>query len=162
GLKIANASPTIVDNEIRDNEACFGGAIAVWQGAPLVRHNRMVRNTANCGEYGGAVFLQRGGGTVLEDNVIEGNSVSGSGSGGGGALAVLGEGARHIVGPRNITRGNTAQQRGGIFGSLAKARIADNVIVGNHGARDRDGGGILLEMGSGATADLVNNTIADN
>jgi hypothetical protein len=87
GLECRYSSPTIRENLITGNLAMFGGGISIYEGSPLIVHNRIIGNhtpdePGTLG-VGAGIFCIRGG-PVICGNFIADNH---AGSGGGGIYA---------------------------------------------------------------------------
>jgi hypothetical protein len=148
GIQILGASPTIEDNDIRDNDGCRGAAIHVYQGNPRLLHNRIRRNNCNC-EYGSIVLLENSSETV-ESNFVVGNTGSET------SAAIDSQGARKLALARNVVTDNAGT--GVRLEFSQRAAVYDNVVARNGGF----GFDVLEAFGSAEVAALVNNTIADN
>ena len=72
GISITSASPTILNNVIKNNTSVNGGGILVTGGSPLIAYNEIRDNTAempeddasartDCGGRGGGIYLENGG-----------------------------------------------------------------------------------------------------
>jgi len=165
GIRIQNASPTIVGNVITGNVACVGAGIASSFGSPLVQGNTIIGNAqAGCsgGIGGGGISIGGNSAAQILDNVIAENVMT---SADGGGISLFAAGTPTISG--NLIRGNTATglspcaAGGGIsLVNQSDALIVQNLIIGN---RAGCGGGVRWLVPSGARGPLlVNNTIADN
>lgn len=89
GISVDHASPTIINNIIRNNECnasadvsgAGGGGLRVGFGRPYVANNLI---TENSGGYAGGIMIAYCEGMFLENNVISYNHSDGSFGGGGG------------------------------------------------------------------------------
>ncbi len=158
GIRIANASPTVLNNLIMDNRACSGTGVSISFGSPLVENNVIAGNTqAGCsGGGGGGMEIGGSSQAQIRSNIITNNTIPSS----GGGIALFASGGPTIE--RNIISGNTAGGEGGGLWLVnqSDALITGNLIFGNSAAH---GGGIYWMVPSGTRGPLVvNNTIADN
>jgi hypothetical protein len=160
GITVHGTSPTITNNEIRNNRACHGGGIAIDAGSPLIQLNTITGNVNNICSGGGGVGISIGGASSAEilDNVISDNLDMSAGSDGGGIYI---DGSDPII-KNNIIKGNETGLLGGGINILGTSNglIVQNLIIGNQAFNG--GGGIYLAVGSGSQPKLVNNTIANN
>ncbi len=70
GISITSASPTILNNVIKNNTSVNGGGILVAGGSPLIAYNEIRDNTAEEPEYDASARIDwggRGGGIYLEN-----------------------------------------------------------------------------------------------
>ena len=170
GMYVDHGAPTIIENEIRDNQAphgagggiyfdhfvqgvfqnnlvsgnysiYLGGGIAVWEGSvPLISDNRIVSNRADAG--GGGVLVTRGSSPTLRNNEINDNESS-QGLGGGMYINLD---SHPLIEDNKILRNSGAVAAGGIYvdGPVAHPTIRRNLIQDNvcpHGS----GGGIYCD-----------------
>jgi hypothetical protein len=157
-IYIDHASPTITGNFIGEGGAAVGGGgIYVTGGAPWIHHNEFRKNEVIYGSFGGAIWVDSGDGTRIEDNNLHLNYAHD----GGGGIAVTGAG--RVVVARNYIHDNYGDYTGGggIYVHADKVQLIDNVIVRNE---SRHGGsGVWIETTGGSDKELlVSNTIADN
>ena len=108
-----------------------GGGILMQGASPTIQGNRIVLNAA-CAE--GMGLASSGGGPLIQNNIIQGNTQSGcSGGPGGGGMFMSGNAALQIIG--NVITGNTDYSGGGgmtIYGST-DLEVSNNVIADNAG-----------------------------
>jgi predicted outer membrane repeat protein len=108
GILIADASPKITNNIIRDNYAVnSGGGIYFSQGHPLIWNNQFISNQAK--QFGGAIYFN---GTVsfdIIDNVFEHNQIIDSSN-------TVNPAGSAIYGSCNMTYGN-------LIGNLFRSNI---------------------------------------
>ncbi|HUU68099.1 MAG TPA: dockerin type I domain-containing protein [Planctomycetota bacterium] len=152
---ILNASPTIINNDIRDNTASQGAAVYNYGGSPIMRGNTFSGNQAST--YGGAVYSLSGSPT------ISGNTFIGNRALRGGAIAISRGGG--MISDNTISS-NTAETAGGIFlqqSFLIKwVTVSNNTILDNtatHGSARSGGGGISVER---EMVQIISNAIVDN
>ncbi|HEU0176378.1 MAG TPA: right-handed parallel beta-helix repeat-containing protein [Blastocatellia bacterium] len=147
-------SPTITNNEVRNNHASSGGGIAILSGSPLIRLNTISGNSNNLssgGTAGGGIYIQGSGSAEILDNVISDNA-----SHFGAGIGLFSAGTPIVK--RNIIKGNNASQGGGLWiVNDSDPLIVQNIITGNQAS---DGGGVYWVGSRGPI--FVNNTIADN
>lgn len=162
GIFVDNASPTITNNIIADNEGCDGVGIGVGFGSPLIQGNVITRNhrspTCSGGLGGGGISIRGNSSVQIIGNTITENTM-GNGVGGGG-IALFSSGTAIVRG--NVISGNTVETMGGGISLkfFTTAIITDNVITGNSAT---NGGGIAASVPDTSTAArIVNNTIAGN
>jgi hypothetical protein len=159
GVRVENSSPTITNNVIKNNHACYAGGIGINSGSPLVQRNAITNNDGNLCSSGGAGISIMGDSSVeILDNVISNNGMGSYGSfklGGG----IYREGTGTLIVKRNIIKGNDVAdgQGGGVWMmNGSNALFVQNIITGN---RATAGGGLYW---SAPGPILVNNTIVDN
>jgi hypothetical protein len=157
GIVIRGASPTIVNNIISHNQACFGPGILMLQSGALIHGNDISGNSVEfCGNgNGGGILVFDANGAQITGNRIFSNSSVFANSWGGGILVT---GASTVTIRDNFISGNSASFGGGIFvdANNLSVQIDQNVIVGNMAS---GGAGIAGWM---TAARLVNNTIVNN
>lgn len=134
GIDCYGASPIITDNTIIGNVAVTGaaGGIGSWNSDDaLITGNTIMENSAGGTEYGGGGIACDGGSSIIEDNIISGNSADW----GGGIANARGE---------SVIRNNTITYNEGVGGGIgavyATVTIMNNTIVNNDGLTE--GGGI--------------------
>ena len=154
GIYVSNASPTIENDTVTANQACFGGAgIYLTGGAAVVFHDIVSGNKQepSCsGGIGGAGLALSGVvGVEVTNTAVTGNTW-GTGSGPGG-VSIFGAGTVLLL--DNTIQNNSP---GGItIFNDNTATIAQNIITGNSG-------GPALNISSPATAQgpiVTNNTV---
>jgi hypothetical protein len=153
GVSITGASPTITGNVITRNYSSGNGAgISIQAAAPIIQGNTI---TANFGE---GIYVLGSSGSSTGPQII-GNVISNNTSGYFGAGIDLFASGPVLI-QNNLIMGNKGSQGGGIgMVNGSNPTIIQNVIVGNTGSY---GGGFYSITPSGATAYLLNNTIAGN
>ena len=158
GIRIQNASPTIVNNIVTGNQACASGAgISIRGGSPLISANTISNNSPiGCsGHAGGGIDVFATGSPEITNNTITGNVAD---FGGGVSLNSAGT----AVLSNNRISGNTGTSGGGgvSIANSSNVLLRQNLIVENTASR---GAGIEWTVPSGARGPrLVNNTIAEN
>ncbi len=164
GVRIDNASPTVLRNAIVDNKACDGLGISIDFGSPLIKRNLISRNVrVGCsgGVGGGGIKIGGAAAAEIVENEITFNVIECSL--GGGGISLFAAGTPVILG--NVIIGNRAKGCGDEGRSIAMVNYSDATIVGNIVVKNEadEGGGVfwLVPFGSRGPA-LVNNTIADN
>jgi nitrous oxidase accessory protein NosD len=163
GVKVQGSSPTITNNLITNNHACYGGGIGIRFGSPLIRRNKITNNDSNLCSLGGGSGISVQGTSSVEilDNEISNNGIGAfqlASSGGG--IYIFGAGTPIVK--RNIIKGNQVSDgRGGgiLLANESEALIVQNLITGNQAYV---GAGLYLVARGAHGAMLVNNTIADN
>ena len=163
------AEVIIENNAITNNTGT--GIHTCGDSGSIVRYNTITNNTG----YG--VWDDAWSTTQIFENTISGNSggircghythsyasiigntiTNNSGAGEGAGICLWAYSHCTSI-ERNIIRGNSATNGGGIFSSEASPSIINNLIVANS-ATNR-GGGILL--GGSSCSAIINNTIANN
>ncbi len=125
GLYFMDASPTILDNVFLGNEAELrGGAIFGENGSALIEDNEMRFNAAGCNS-GGGVHL----GVGTDDSRLVGNTIVGNASRLGGGLAVNAASPRI---ERNRFIHNVSFPRAGAVSFFqSDSEVVSNVIAGN-------------------------------
>lgn len=137
GVYLEQASSVVEYNTIEANRcgiwpaAGRGGGICISGGAPVVRHNRVIKNFSNY--YGGGIYVSEGAATV-EDNVVFGNEAQGQWGAGGGISLVLTDGA--TVRNNRVTFNVASGEYGGNGGiwcyQCVAALIEDNDVNHNN------------------------------
>ena len=161
GIEISSASPTILKNLIKGNQACDGDGIEVSFGSPIIRGNRIVDNIqSGCsgGTGGGGIEIGGAASALVVGNLIANNN-AGDGIGGGG-ISLFAAGTPTIM--NNIFMGNTNVTTGGAISmyNLSDAVVVQNLFIKNSSPQ---GGGVYYLVPSGANGPtLVNNTFFDN
>ena len=133
GIRIADSSPTIIENMVTDNHAVQAGA-GIYAGfsASLIARNVIMNNTEvgfTPTNGGGGICVVGAGGVIIEDNLIQGNTW---GTGGGGVAL----NHQFVAVRRNRILGNMApgtQSEGGgiLLGGGGTGIVEDNLIAGN-------------------------------
>ncbi len=159
GVYVVGATPILSNNVIYSNTASTsgggldnGGGVCTLNSDAQFYANTVYSNTA--GRFGGGMFLVYGA-PILTNNIITGNIAA---EYGGGLFLDWSNGT--LTG--NTIARNKASQRGGggLFLRQGLATLIENIITDNIAPA---GGGVYLEMGSGASeARLRGNTIAAN
>jgi hypothetical protein len=182
GIYISQASPTILNSIIQNNQGC---GIGIVSGAPLIQGNRITgnqflsnSNSPGClpnDEIEGGGIVLYGASTGSLNVEIVGNTIDTNASGAGAAGIYAFDAGRPFIGTNTITH-NMGQTLGGgitIYGNTApiivQNLIYDNTIdatnVVNETIADA-GAGINLLLLSGSFHQfptyIVNNTIAYN
>ena len=161
GIEISSASPTIVKNVIKKNQACDGDGIEVSFGSPIIRGNQIVGNIhSGCrgGTGGGGIEIGGAASAQVIGNLIANNN-AGDGIGGGG-ISLFAAGTPTIS--NNIFMNNTNSTTGGAISmyNLSDAVVVQNLFIKNSSPQ---GGGVYYLVPSGANGPtLVNNTFYDN
>lgn len=159
GIEVANSSPSIIGNYIRNNiGAGNGGGINISFGSPLVKGNTITGNTVAFfgGTEGGGIDVTGASSAQIIGNTIRNNF----GVGFGGGIGLFGAGNVLIL--NNTIASNTAESQGG---GIYMVNEADEIIVQNLITQNSapDGAEIYsLIPQSTAGYRLVNNTIASN
>ena len=133
---------------------CGNGAININQSSAVVRLNQLVENLT------GAIYAYRDKGSLITNNIIEGNAESAGRDswGSGGTIFLQEEGTETIV-ANNLIKGNTGNASGAIMCWGTAPTIKNNIIVENNSS------GIFLNTNSMPTpaAPLItSNIIVDN
>ncbi len=131
-LITGDASPVIMNNTFKMNQALRGGAIGITCSVdtPIIANNLFVNNVAG---RGGAIFIG-GDDTTVAPNIYNNIIKNNTGTYDAGGIATFGNSAPNIV--NNLIINNQAE--GIKVGSASKPVIINNTVVGN------TGGGILL------------------
>ena len=155
GISVEGSSPTIKNNEIRNNKACQGNGIGVGFGSPIIEMNIIANNSnAGCGGIGGAGIGLRGASSA---RIIGNTIVNNSADSYGGGIALWSANAVLIT--NNVIRGNSAGSNGGgisMFNDTSSVVILQNLIEGN---RAPTGNGVYW---SNPPSTFVSNTITDS
>jgi hypothetical protein len=156
-----SSAPTITGNIITANQGNLGGGIYGQGGAPIITNNVINKNSAFGGTGGGIELDGTYGGPQIIANVIENNTAFT----GGGGIEVEG-----LLGPipaiiaNNIIRGNNGGsqgQGGGIYAfNNDYALVIQNLIVGNTAANGAGAYWSVPLNTQGPT--MVNNTFSGN
>jgi len=133
GVFSFNASPTITENQILENQAGFvepsvgaGAGVACSGGSPMVRDNLIAENHA--AEGPGGVYCSDACEGEISDNVIRDNVADGYY---GGGLRCRTTGGAVVLVERNLIVGNTALLGGGILVDHGCATIVSSSLVAN-------------------------------
>jgi hypothetical protein len=163
GLRIIDSNARVISNTIKNNVAfLLGGGVWVQRGAPTLQGNRIMDNqTAGLGQdaHGGGVQLENTQATLL-DNLIAGNTISGTQTYGGG-LEISGTGLGQVVLRRNQFISNTASLGSNAFGGAiavvnGQVMMENSLVISNTAAM---GGGIFI---GGSLLDCCNLTSTNN
>ena len=173
GIRIYEGFPEILDNEITDNDAGYGGpengsdggGINIRGGGPTIIGNLIADNTAG---DGGGIWVAYSD-AIIANNVISGNEASdddpdAGGQGGGINVQIAGPDGPFIS--SNIISDNVAQMFGGGIvtyeqnDSYPAAQITNNTIVFNEVTDTDNGGGVCQWRRT--TPVFTNNIIANN
>lgn len=180
GIAIADSSPTIVNNIIRENHAERGGGIMCSGSSSLISNNTFTQNTA---ESGGGIFNYNkatpmisgnlieenastataggintvGAHPVIMGNLIKGNTVAFGGDGGGMSFHLRSDNGAVI---NNVIVANAVPlgAGGGIYCFQSSPKIEGNIIAGN--ICFTGGGGIRISWKSNNV--IANNTVVNN
>ncbi len=150
GISIDNASPTVTNNVIAENQGShgFGGGVGFYASNADISNNVFRKNVSTGGAVGGV-----GGSPVITGNLIENTEGSLFGAG----VSCLACTNPVVVG--NTIRNNRIFQGGGVgFQAVTGGVIASNVIAGN--VAELVGGGIALLTTTGVV--VTNNTLVAN
>lgn len=159
GIEIANSSPTILSNNIRNNVgAGNGGGINISFGSPVVKGNTITGNSVAFfgGTEGGGIDVGGASSAQIISNTIKSNF--GVGLGGGIGLFAAG----NVLISNNTISNNTAESQGGGIYMVNESDeiIVQNLITGNAAPA---GAGIYSLIPQSTTGyQLINNTIAGN
>lgn len=106
GIRAGDSDARIYNNIIANNRGRYGAGIVWNYAAGVMKNNIIINNTGGEDFGGGGVWTLALGTTVLENNVIAYNSVTGSGGnrGKGGGILVW---STSIIAKNNIIWGNT-------------------------------------------------------
>ncbi|MHC4945931.1 MAG: right-handed parallel beta-helix repeat-containing protein [Planctomycetota bacterium] len=146
GIYVYHASPTIINNIIKDNWAHVGGGIYCENGSPLILNNQIEYNR---GDHIAGIYLEDSS-PIIYRNTIQHNL----GDVGGGICC------RGVTSPeitKNTIRYNYADKGGGIYFHRSLATVNNNIITGNSADI---GGGLFCILNSHVTA--FNNTVCGN
>jgi|BioPla2DNA2_1021312.scaffolds.fasta_scaffold38465_2 parallel beta-helix repeat protein len=154
GIAIVSGSPTITDNVVKNNKArIIGGGIYVSDDAsPLIQHNRIKGNSG--GQRGGGIYSFNAS-PVIRDNVIVDNGCSYWG--GGIASEAMGMNPNVVTIQDNLIKSNSASEGGGVSLDSSVAVLEGNQIISNNAQR---GGGVYLRWG--ASAEIKQNRFEGN
>jgi len=169
GVLIYNASPTLHDNIIRDNQAGDGGGVYIsgsgsdpvvdyLKVAPNIDGNTFIQNTAT---YGGGLNTNFGR-PVITNNLFLQNTAADWGGG-----ASLGVSWGTPSASYNTFRGNQARMGGGLHvggGHGGRITVTFNLIVQNTatGYPSIGAGGGVSVYYNGTNVLMLNNTVVDN
>lgn len=171
GVFVSNASPTISNSVIANNQGC-GVDIYGKSAGPLIQSNDIAGNVPTssstaCGMINGAgIAITFGTGTQIIGNIVDGNTSTNNGDGIDGIFVA------DLLLKNNIIRNNQAPAQPGVSLQLGgNLSLIQNLIYGNTSTASSSsilkGSGIILyapPAGSGATAALlmINNTVYGN
>lgn len=122
GIRAGDSDAHIYNNIIAYNKGHYGAGI-VWNYATgVMKNNIIVYNSGGEDFGGGGIWTYQMGATIIENNVIAYNSVTGTGGskGKGGGILVW---STSIIAKNNIIMGNTQTSGGPVF--LAGGATAD-------------------------------------
>jgi nitrous oxidase accessory protein NosD len=163
GIFLQSVVAVVTDNIIRDNVGCLGSGISTLTAALTLQRNQILNNATEprCdGADGGGVFLrgEGNGPTLVANNIIAGNRISGRGAG----IGVQGMNAVTIR--ENIIRGNQSSGAGGSGGgiliNLSGASIIANLLAGN--AAEVGGAMALFPIDSANRVVMTGNLMLNN
>lgn len=173
GIRVYEGDPAIIDNEITENDAGYGGpedgadggGINVRGGSPYIAGNLIADNTA--GDGGGLWIAYTDG--IIVNNLIAGNEAmdddaTAGGQGGGINVQISGPTGPFISG--NVITDNTASMFGGGIVTYEandlypSAQITNNTITFNQVTDTDYGAGVCQWRRTSPT--LTNNIIAYN
>lgn len=151
------AGVTIADNRV---SSCTsgGGIVNSWGGTLSIANSAVISNTG--GIWGGGIYLDHSGATIITNTLISGNHTYCAGSAGGGVM-ILGFGNVVTVVSSTIAY-NSAADGGGIYNWGGELTMSDSTVSYNTLTSDGDGaggGGIYNNYGA---VDLVNVTLSHN
>ncbi|MCP5522496.1 MAG: right-handed parallel beta-helix repeat-containing protein [Verrucomicrobiales bacterium] len=163
GIGVLEGSNILIEgNVIRGNRSGLAGGIGTsMEGTGLVIRGNVIEDNEAGSDHGGGLFV--GGQGVIENNVIQRNSVGMlTGYGWGGGAIVVGEGTDFVV-SGNVILGNFAPSyAGGLYlDEGAHARLIGNVIAHNR-CEGLFGAGIGVDGANQSRLELVNCTVAFN
>jgi hypothetical protein len=149
GISINSASPTLINNVIKNNTALNGGGIGVVDGSPVIAGSLIGGNSA---QFGGGVFISGESKAQIIHNTVSNNS-----SGWGGAFGLNGAGKVFIE--DNQILGNDATLMGGGFWIVNEADeiIVQNLIANNWAPSGSQVYSVIPQSSLGFR--LINNTI---
>lgn len=148
----AGSRTTIINSALRDNHATdmnngWGGAILVWDGAPVTIANSDI--SGNTAGYGGGIYNFANSVLTLQSNtLLRDNHAYTSGGG------LYNEGTANLV-HATLSGNSTANAGGGLFNS-ATVTLTNVTLSSNR--TNNDGGG----MWNSGTAVLINVTLSGN
>ncbi|MCP4807937.1 MAG: hypothetical protein GY884_21550 [Proteobacteria bacterium] len=153
GILIMGASPTLIDVNLKDNDATgFGGGIFAYQYDGTIEDSKFDGNTADADNYGGGGMYAYDSDFTLTGTEFKENEATGS-SGDGGGLAMVDSDATIT---HNKFKDNDAPNSLGdavrFYG--ADGLFANNIVYGH----DQ----YALVFTNGSDIDVINNTIDDN
>jgi hypothetical protein len=163
GILIQGSSPTITNNVITNNHACYGAGIGIRSGSPLIQGNKITNNDSDLCSLGGGSGIGIQGTSFVEilDNMIFDNGIGASEvRSSGGGIYMFGAGT--LIIKRNIIKGNRVSDGpgGGVYlSNRLETLIVQNLITGNQA---QTGAGLYWTADFSQGFILVNNTIADN
>lgn len=149
GIFCNQASPTIINNVIRQNQAKFGGGVHCEDCSPTIESNTIENNTA--AHSGGGIMGNRST-AAIDKNVIRNNSAAYI----GGAINAFQYTVSDIT--NNIIYGNSADYGAAIGCYWSAPAVANNTIVNNTAVYG--GGAFFGEFNT--TATIYNNILWGN
>lgn len=159
GILIDHASPTILNNIIRDNECTAetgvfgagGGGMRMGFGQPVILNNT-IKN--NLGGYAGGLMIAYCGGATIKNNLIVNNTATGSFNGGGGVYVDW----ESITLENNTIANNHSGDRGGGIISTGTTTVVKNCILFGNTATN---GQPQIYNRFGGTANVTYSTVED-
>ena len=130
---ISDAMVTLVDSELFDNEALYGGGILLFDGETMTISNTLIRN--NTALDGGGGVYNWGAMQIIDSRIVE--NVAGIAGGtfrcGGGIMNSGGNGGVLLIEGTAINDNSSGQFGGGVcnHGSAAVVDVYDSLIAGN-------------------------------
>jgi len=133
GILIDHASPTILNNIIRDNECTAedgvfgagGGGLRMGFGQPTILNNT-IKN--NLGGYAGGMMIAYCGGATIKNNLIVSNTATGSFNGGGGVYV---DWESITLENNTIVNNHSGDKGGGIISTGTTTVVKNCIIYGN-------------------------------
>jgi hypothetical protein len=154
GIQCQASSPSIIDNQIRDNTSDMGGGMyCIGKASPLITGNTFLKNLATDG--GGITCMMASGaeGAEIFNNLISKNVALNEGGG------IFAKGFSVIENNRIIN--NHAEYGAGIHGAgMSESIISGNLIEHNKAAQG--GGGLHFDFGYGPDPLVTHNVIRMN
>ena len=176
GIHASNATVTITNNILRNNNANRGGGLAIFSRSAFTVTDNLIENNSGYGDHGGGVWLTplpqaAAGSGTFSRNVIRGNVASKAFNyGWGGGMLISGNDNPSSLKPltlsNNVWTGNSAPSIGGaIFVDDGATVVLDRELIYKNTTTTAGGGAIFLNgtsNGVGSFLTIQNSTIADN
>ena len=135
GIRVSRARARIDRSLISRNRG--RGGVRIFNGVLDITKSTVAGNTISAdhpaGAAGGGVAAVDGGFTTIKNSTISGNSASGPGSRGGGVYGSFGLDGSTVT-------ANSAENGGGLFGSVPNQTVRNSIVAGNTAATDPDCG----------------------
>ncbi len=151
GIRINDASPTIINCIIEDCSAQGGGGLGIMNsGSTTIAGCTIRNNTATTGTYGGGGISIWGPTVHVYDSLITGNTAPNSY---GGGIAALYGGNVTVV--NSLIAGNSSQTGGGLYNNSGGITAYNSTIYNNTATISGGGFGVNVARSATVTDSIV-------